>query len=489
MAIGKSFDEFRAKHDPAYIIQTPQTVLRRDLPKGVRRYIITAAQNGTPVHPEFWPVLSNMARTLKAEILVVPLRYKNPTSTFAGSQQNAEWWAPEVTPYLWNQRHAINENLTLLADIKTQPTAAEPLSGFDAVSLSSSGIVGHTKLQMRVIPTPGALLPKMLTTTGACTQSNYSDTKTGRIGEFHHSLSAVLVEVDGKRFHLRHLHYSAQGEPHVTDLGDYWTATERRAAPRPEALVCGDTHVDAICPDVRRATYGPRGIVSVLRPKRIVHHDLLDAYSCSPHHEGNPFIAEAKRLSGKDDVRGEVYRAIRFAESTTPEDCEAFIVSSNHDNMLARWILRADWKSQASREFYLETALAMTRGTTMGAGGTEFPDPFAYWVGVLKPKRVRVLGRGDSLSVSGVELSMHGDIGPNGARGSIRNLRRIGTKSVIGHSHTPGISEGAYQVGTSSRLQLEYNIGPSSWLNAHCLVHADGKRQIIVIHSGGKWRL
>ena len=74
---------------------------------------------------------------------------------------------------------------------------------------------------------------------------------------------------------------------------------------------------------------------------------------------------------------------------------------------------------------------------------------------------------------------MHGDRGPNGARGSAKNLRRIGIKSVIGHSHSPQISEGCYQVGTSSRLKLEYNEGPSGWLNTHCVIHADGKRQFV----------
>jgi len=89
--------------------------------------------------------------------------------------------------------------------------------------------------------------------------------------------------------------------------------------------------------------------------------------------------------------------------------------------------------------------------------------------------------------VGGIELGMHGNRGLNGSRGSIRNLRRIGVKSVIGHSHCPGIDEGCYQVGTSTRLRLDYNHGASSWLNAHGIVHADGKRQIVVIVDGN-WR-
>ncbi len=92
------------------------------------------------------------------------------------------------------------------------------------------------------------------------------------------------------------------------------------------------------------------------------------------------------------------------------------------------------------------------------------------------------------MMVAGVELGMHGDRGPNGSRGSIKNLRRIGVKSIIGHSHTPGIEEGCYQVGTSTVLNLEYANGPSSWLNTHCLLYPNGKRTLVNIIDG-KWRL
>lgn len=92
------------------------------------------------------------------------------------------------------------------------------------------------------------------------------------------------------------------------------------------------------------------------------------------------------------------------------------------------------------------------------------------------------------LPSNGIELSLHGDQGPNGARGSLKNLRRIGTKAIIGHSHSPGIDEGGMQVGTSTRLRLEYNHGPSSWLNTHAVIYDNGKRSLINIIKG-KWRL
>lgn len=485
---GRSLAEFDAQHDPTHRVDNPAPVFERQLKPGTRRFIITAAQNATPVHRKFWAVLQRIAALRGAELLVIPLRYKNPTSQWTGSQENAEYWDAAVRPYLWNQRRALNANLTVMGDIKIQPTAVSPLTGADALSSASSGIIGHPKLQFKCVPTPSSRMAKILTTTGACTVENYTDSRAGRIGEFHHSLAAVMVELDGrKRFHLRQLHFDSKTSS-VTDLQLRYTANGAGPAPRPWALVMGDTHVDFIDPAVNRVTFGMFGMVDTLRPRHLIWHDLLDSYSCNPHHFGNPFNAVAKRAKDADDVRAEVQRAIQFVADRTPADTMSVIVGSNHNDMLRRWIVKADWKlDPVNADFYLETALAMVRGTQLTARGTEYPDPFAFWFRQAKVPNTRVLDGDESLMLASVELGMHGDLGPNGARGSIRNLRRLGVKSVIGHSHTPGIDEGCYQVGTSTRLRLEYNHGASAWLNAHCLLNADGKRQLIVIVDG-RWR-
>lgn len=460
-------------------------VFKRKLSK-VKRYIITSAQNATPVHPAF-RAMEHYALHNKAELLVIPLRYKNATSQWTASQENAERWDPLVARYLWNVRKSLNSNLQLLADVKTQPTASSPLTGFDAITAGESGILGHTKVQLRVIPSPSNKFPKVLCTTGACTVPNYTDSKAGKLGEFHHILGAVVVEIHGKRFHLRHVTCNKDGS--FTDLDTIYTPYGSVPAPRPEALIMGDTHVDFVDPLVEQATFGPTGIATLLAPKRLVWHDLLDGYAVNPHHEGNPFNAAAKHFAGRSDVQAEVNRAIDHVRRRTTGDRESYIVPSNHDDFLRRWVLTHDWKVDAENaEFYLRTALAMLQRTRLGHGGTETPSPFGYWIEQAGLKNVKALRANEPLTVANVELSMHGDRGPNGARGSIRNLRRIGLQSVIGHSHTPGIDEGCVQVGTSTRLRLEYNGGPSSWLNAHCILHADGKRQLIIIIDG-EWKL
>jgi hypothetical protein len=94
------------------------------------------------------------------------------------------------------------------------------------------------------------------------------------------------------------------------------------------------------------------------------------------------------------------------------------------------------------------------------------------------------LGRRASYRVNNWELGQHGDIGSNGSRGSLLQFRRLNTKIIVGHYHSPGRKDGALAVGTSTNLRVGYNLGPSSWLQSHVIIHKDGKAQHINFING-----
>ena len=458
---------------------------------GVKRYIITAAQNATPVHAGFFASLQSYAKATGAELVVIPIRYKNPTSVWSQSQSNDESWAPETVPYLYNQRKKLNSNLVLLGDVKTIATAASPLTGFEAITHRESGILGHTKMQLKTIPTQSRY-PKILATTGAVTLPNYTDSKTGALGAFHHVQGALVAEIQGSKFHLRQVNAEKDGT--FIDLVTEYrpTGKPRKAAPA-SALIMGDTHHRFMDPSVEKATFlNKDSIVKTLQPERLVFHDLIDMYSRNPHDRDNVFIEIGKRKTNLHDVASELKDAISWLDERAKQTKEVIVVPSNHDNMLFRWIRDNDWRDDPDNaSFYLETALAMVNNIETTSNGSKTIDPFVYWLRRLRDHHAGCVitpGVDEGYSVHGIELGLHGDKGPNGARGSINNLKRIGVKSVIGHTHSPGIAEGCYQTGTSSLLKLGYTSGPSSWMHTHCVIYANGKRSLVSIVDG-KWKL
>lgn len=447
------------------------------------RFVVTSAQNATPVFKPFLQAIEHYCAHIGAELIVIPFRYKNPTSNFPQADQAADWWDPALAEYLYEGRFNLGPSLTILADVKVQPTATRPLSALESITGERSGIIGHPKIQFQSIATPQNKLPKIMVTTGCVTRPNYTDSKAGKKGEFHHSFGATVVEVKGKTFHLRQAIATRDGS--FIDLDVEAKANGCFAAPPAEALVTGDTHVDFVDPAVVAATYtGPDSIVGVLKPKRIIFHDLLDFHSRNHHHRKNPFTQVAKHKSGREDVRQEIERAIAFVETHVPAGAEAVIVASNHIDALPKWLAETDWRTDpVNAKFYLETALAMVESAHVGPQGVVMIDPFVHWA--KQRLNAKFLSRDQSYNVKGVELSLHGDAGPNGARGAILSFARIGARSVVAHGHSPGIEEGCYQVGTSTYLKLEYSRGsPSSWLNTHCAIYANGKRSLISVIDG-----
>lgn len=468
----------------------PAVEFKSELPPA-KRYVITSAQNATPVFRAFLEALLVYCGYVNAKLIVIPLRYRNPTSLWTRHNRDDEWWDKLVVPHLYDGRFDLNENLTILADVKVQPTATVPLQGLEAITGHKTAIIGHPKVELKTVATPQHKLPKILVTTGAVTRQNYTDSKAGKKGEFHHTFGAAVVEVAGDVFHLRQINATRRGT--FIDLDLAVSRHGVKPAPPAAALVMGDTHVDFVDPDVVRATFtDDDAMVKALRPEELVWHDLLDFHSRNHHHRGNPIIAAAVHRAGRDNVREEVERAADFVHRYAPPDVLNVMVPSNHPDALARWVRETDWRyDPENAEFYLETALEMVRHAELTEHGTATVDPFHYWMKKLAKGGtiLRFLDKGESHLVKDIEVGMHGHVGANGARGSIRSFARIGVKSIVGHVHYPGIFEGCHQVGTSSRLRLEYNReGPSSWLQTHEVVYANGKRSLLNVIEGA-WRL
>lgn len=483
-----------------------------------RIMVFTAAQNATPVHTGFFAALKTFILDWDAEELcVIPLRYKNPTSRWSESQANSEHWLRDIAAaelaedgmdettfnrtalkdigqsweqyldeysakYLYEQRKRLNDNLFVVGDMKLQPTQQDPLTGVDGMTQGESGIFGHTKLRLKCLPTPEGKMPKILTTTGACTVANYTDSGAGKKGEHHHVLGAVVVEIkNNKVFHILHINARKSDGAFIFMDHEYHPDGRVIKAGPAQAVIFGDAHKRFADPEVVAATFREGGLVDILNPGKLVWHDLLDCYFGNPHHADNPFIKKAKHSANFHIAEDEVRETVVWAQELG-SGRQNYVVASNHDDMFARWIIREDWKEldPENMEFYLETALLMAKSAKMSAVGASYLDPFGYWTNKItnNDPNFIALKRGQSLLIGGNECSYHGDKGPNGARGSVKNLSNIGVKLITGHGHTPEIWNGHTRVGTMTRLEAEYTSGPGSWGNAHASIDAWNKRHL-----------
>lgn len=448
-------------------------------------YVVTSAQNNTELHGPFWRALLNYCTAREAQMLVIPAHYRNPDAFHQDADADYSWPA-EVLPYLLDRDLALSDTLMILGDAKINATATSPLTGFDALSGLRSAIYGHAQVQMRMVATPHAALPKMLHTTGSVSKKNYSRSKVGKKAAFHHTLGALVLEVYGSRFWVRELQCDDRGG--FYDLDAYYTAETVSTGHRAEAVVLGDEHVKFADPDVQRATFGPGGLVEALRPKVLVRHDIHDHYSQSHHHEPDTILKVIKAQAGDWSVRDELELTRQHLVDTTAEDCESWVIDSNHHDHLYKWICRVDENRDPHNGVFAWKlkgfiAAAIERG--------QDADPFKLFLRHTLPSdvlgRVRFVGANDSALIAGIDVSQHGDRGANGSRPSPSAFARAAHKMITGHSHTPGIEKGCYTVGTST-LRLDYAKGLSSWMTTHGIIYPNGKRALNHI-VGGDWKL
>ena len=219
-------------------------------------------------------------------------------------------------------------------------------------------------------------------------------------------------------------------------------------------------------------------MLSVLKPKHVILHDVFDGDSISHHQMKDPFIQFGKEVNGTNSLEKEINSMIEGLKPFEKYE-NVVIVRSNHDDFLDRWLKNEDWKKQPTSKnsiLYMEYSAMLLRQYSKDPNNVKGVIPEI--INKSYPK-FKTLGRRESYTVNNWELGQHGDVGASGSRGSLLQFRKLNTKIVVGHYHSPGRKDGALAVGTSTNLRVGYNLGPSSWLQSHVLIHEDGKAQHI----------
>lgn len=436
-------------------------------------YFFTWAQNATPVHKDFFENMEVYAKHRNAEIGVIMGRYQNPTSLWSESMENDEWWDDKVHPYMDAGRHEIHPYLDLLSDVKVRPTAVNPLNGFEGISGERSSIIGHPRVHFKSLPVLNGHPNKFLLTTGACTIRNYTDTKSGKKAEFHHTYGFVVVEIqDDYIFHVRQVTANQDGS--FTDLDSRVREGEITKVKNCSAFVMGDIHAANLHEPTMRATMD---LFAKISPKNIVLHDVFDGQSVNHHEAKDPIKAYERYKKGANVLSKEIENLKELINSYNLLRYNPIVVRSNHDMWLDRWISQMDWKKDIpNSETYMEYGLALLRG--------EAPKGLLPYI--LESEygdKITCLGEDDSYKINGWELAQHGHLGAHGSKGNLEQYKKLNTKVIVGDYHQPGRKDGAVGVGTYSELRMGYNKGASAWMHAGALLHDDGKVQLILFQT------
>lgn len=476
----------------------------------VTRYMFSTAQNNTKLFDKGWAAGINLANYYEAEIKISTFTYVGSEGSEKRGKEKGDtlgrkvedrWYDPRIEPYISDEFEEIAPGLVWCGHSNTLPTASDPLRGKQSLNGRSSGVWPHTRIEMRPIATAQGEATKFNWTTGAVTLRNYVQKNAGIVAEFYHSFGFMLVEVDSDgNWWARQLNSDSDGNIYDLDVlatpeGVFDWVPEKETEGGADALIYGDIHRSKIDPEVEAGTWGPGGLVDLLKPKVQVLHDLHN-HNSSHHTRKDPHERYRQRRSGEDVMYDEIKGdGVWLDEIHRPYSREV-IPDANHIRHADRTLKEVDWREDMTNA---RTILAMNLAWLDAIDAGDGDDFLAYeWA-------IRMMGHGkhahfmnltsekpDKLSLivckgngGGIEIGAHhGDRGPNGSRGTPANLSKMGRKVVIGDKHSPGIWGGCYVAGMTGKMRQGYNIGPGSWAAAHIPVYPNGKRQVLIGWKG-----
>lgn len=456
-----------------------------------KRFIVTSAQNNTFVHSKFLSALETYADYLGAQIIVGTFSY-NKTGFQNLEKSDSEWFDSKIEKYILDQPVRLAEDLIWCGELNVLPTAANPLTGFHGYMKSGSGIIPHAKMQLKSLPRHAKSKPRFGYTTGCVTQRNYIQKSSGQKASFHHIFGALIVEVDDEGdWFVRQL--SADTETGCFyDLDVFVTPDYIHEGQTVEAINYGDIHAEKIDSVVAKASFiNEDSMLDVLKPTYQFANDVLDFEARNHHSINDPYFRFNTYIKGNDGVVNNLRAVVNVLRTMNRSYCTTVIVESNHDLALQRWLKTADYKTDpANALFFLE--LQYETYKAMSNLDKDF-SVFEYAlqsVGLNASLNVKCLRTDESFviaGVNGIECGMHGHLGINGSRGSVKGFTQLGSRVNSGHTHSAEIVDGVYCAGVVGKLNMGYNKGPTTWSASNIVTHVDGSRQIVTI-TNGKWR-
>lgn len=444
--------------------------------------LVTTAQNRTLVNMNLLQsmevyrdyITNDLGK--KCEIVVIPATYHNPTN-IKDKENVVNWWGEQVEPYLFYNK--INFGDTLVhTSFRVRPTARLPLSSLDLLARSGHLVIGHPRVHFKTLPRFNGDKLSTMSTTGYCTYRNYSNSKAGDIAENHHTYGFSIIEKkdDGTCFIPRNVKCNRDGS--FTDLIYSVSEGEVKKVDSSMGLVWGDIHRRELDNNCYNKTIE---LCKLLNPKVNILHDVFDGSTVN-HHERKDLYIQKKRIrEGKSDIQKEVNESLDFINKLQEDtDSDVKVIYSNHDYFLDRHVNEYDWRKDLhNSDAYLKYAMIQQKEDMEKHGCL-----FGYEVNSMGNSRVEYITPRDKYKVGDYLVSLHGDFGFNGAKGSANTWKRFNSKVIGAHTHSPQIVDGYTCVGVTAKLDQYYTRRSlSSWAHSHAIIHDTGKCQLLVMDN------
>ena len=450
----------------------------------VQRFFISCAVSDAPLHKKGYKSVQTMCQHLNAEQIYIPVQYSWQDSLVKRTEPS---YPKQIQGNLLSSDISLNKHLYLMGSVPIHATVQNPLTGLKHTSKNKSAIYGHPQMAMESVATSKSKLPKLLYTTGCMTEPRYTRSKQGRKAKDYHNIGGILVELSGDRFHIFEINVDNDGSFYHLDS---FYSGDRVGSSSVSAVYMADEHAEGYDESVGNASYWDDfSIVNALNPDYVIRGDVYNHGSDSHHGRHDVFNRLTRYMHDADSVKKELDDCFQHIRSTTVSNYKNVLVASNHHDHLKRWLNEYNPHTGDTKNMLLYHQLSAEIIKEMLDSGSQV-DPFEMygrkWHGDIY-KDCIFLSRDEEFDVKGVDCSLHGDIGPNGSRGSAINLSLLGKPTIIGHGHSPKRYRNVHQVGVGAS-ELGYNKGPSAWLASHAIVYPNGTVTMIHIIDG-KWRI
>lgn len=436
--------------------------------KGNKRFIVSSVVEGADYSLDFFNSLKHYCKKNDAQLILLWSRGISKKDAF--SDEDLELFKPYLATEV-----SFNSKLKSF-DFMLFPTQILPLTGLGRFGAKDTSlIIASTKQHMESIPRPAGKVPHTLWSTGTISLPNYPKTRAGSLARQDNVLGALIVEVeDNKRFYIRPVQYIDDG---FVDLGIKYISNDSYPV-KATAMVWGDLHLGEESDFAVKASIEQ---AKELKARNIVIHDIVSLNSIN-HHNKSKYLTKAvfyknNFSSLEKEMAYATWKFKDIRESFKKDIPHFYVVHSNHDNFIKTYLEEGDFvKDTPNAIFAAQLFIELCKDE----------NPLVRIAD--KAKNVTFLPEDAFLLFEGINVGLHGSEKSNGGKTNVKTFGRTHDKIVIGHSHSPCIFLGAYQVGTLSGLQLGYNTGSSSWMHANCVIYEGGYRQLITFLDK-KWKL